>query len=185
MDPIDVLMNEHQVILRVLEAAQAFAREVESGEADGRAELAEFVTFIREFADARHHGKEEDILFDAMQEHGFSTEMGPLAVMLHEHNEGRRLVRELADAAARPGSWTPAERAAVVGALEGYVALLRNHIFKEDNILYPAAQNALDDEAYRGVADRVTTFDAAWTASGKIPALDALAGRLIARSPRP
>jgi len=181
VDPIDVLMNEHQVILRVLDAAEAFAAAVEKGQVDGRADLADIVTFIREFADARHHGKEEDILFDAMQEHGFSAEMGPLAVMLHEHNEGRRLAREMAEAAARPAPWSAAERTAVAAALESYVALLRNHIFKEDNILYPAAQNALDEAAYSAVTERVRAFDGEWTANGKIPALDALAGSLVTR----
>lgn len=184
MDPIDVLMQEHQVILRVIDAAEAFAAEVDQAERDGRAELADFVEFIREYADARHHGKEEDILFEVMQECGFSTEMGPLAVMLHEHAEGRRLLRELAEAAGRPAPWTPAERAAVVGALESYGALLRNHIWKEDNILYPAAQNALDETAYGVVAQRVKSFDGEWTANGKIPALDALAEKLTARASR-
>ena len=184
MDPIDVLMMEHQVILRVIDAAEAFAAEVDQTGQDGRVELADFVTFIREYADARHHGKEEDILFETMQEAGFSTEMGPLAVMLHEHTEGRRLVREMAEAAARPAPWTPAERSAVVGAIESYAALLRNHIWKEDNILYPAARNALDEAAYGVVAQRVTSFDGEWKASGRIPALDSLAEKLIARAPR-
>jgi hemerythrin-like domain-containing protein len=184
MDPIDVLMQEHQVILRVIDAAEAFASEVDRTGHDGRAELADFVTFIREYADARHHGKEEDILFEAMQEVGFSTEAGPLAVMLHEHTEGRRLVREMAEAAATPAPWTPAERSAVVGAVESYAALLRNHIWKEDNILYPAAQNALDETAYGVVAQRIKSFDGEWTAKGKLSELDALAEKLIARAPR-
>jgi hemerythrin-like domain-containing protein len=184
MDPIEVLMQEHQVILRVIDAAEAFARQVDRSADDGRAELAEFVTFIREYADARHHGKEEDILFEAMEQAGFSTESGPLAVMLHEHTEGRRLVREMADAAAHAGVWSPAERAAVVGAVENYAALLRNHIWKEDNILYPAARNALDETTYGVVAQRVKSFDSEWTAKGKIAQLDALAEKLIARAPR-
>ena len=36
-------------------------------------------------------------------------------------------------------------RQAVAAALTGYATLLRNHIFKEDNILYPMADRAFDD----------------------------------------
>ena len=65
MDAIELLMQEHQLILRAIDALDGFAGKVQGGLED-RQELAAFVRFIREFADARHHGKEEDILFTAM-----------------------------------------------------------------------------------------------------------------------
>ena len=74
MDAIETLMNEHRVIERVLDGLVAFAEEIERKGTTEKEELGRFVTFVREFADACHHGKEEDILFAAMVEHGVPAE---------------------------------------------------------------------------------------------------------------
>ena len=92
MDPIETLMSEHRAIERVLDALVAFADDVERRGATDKEELSRFVTFLREFADTGHHGKEEDILFQAMVDGGFPNEDGPIGVMLRDHDEGRGLV---------------------------------------------------------------------------------------------
>ncbi len=50
------------------------------------------------FADQCHHGKEEDLLFPAMEAAGIPRESGPIGVMLEEHNIGRQYVRGMAEA---------------------------------------------------------------------------------------
>ena len=70
MEAIETLMAEHQQILGAIGALEVYAGEVRRGGGDA-AELGRFVTFIREFADAHHHAKEEDMLFAAMVEAGF------------------------------------------------------------------------------------------------------------------
>ena len=89
MSPIDVLEHEHRVIEQVLGALGTWADSVERGDDAPVADTVKFATFFREFADRCHHGKEEDILFVAMTRHGFSAQVGPVAVMLHEHTVGR------------------------------------------------------------------------------------------------
>ena len=89
MDPIDLLMDEHRLILSALDALDGYARRLRRNEPVERGELARFVSFIRDFADARHHGKEEDILFATMVEQGFPREAGPVAAVLAEHEETR------------------------------------------------------------------------------------------------
>ncbi len=88
MDAIETLMNEHRTIEQVLDAMVGFAEEARRRGATEKEELARFVGFVREFADACHHGKEEDILFAAMVAGGFPRNGGPIAVMLHEHDRG-------------------------------------------------------------------------------------------------
>ena len=53
------------------------------------------VDFIRNFADRTHHGKEEDNLFPALEQHGMPRQGGPVGVMLDEHDQGRGLVSTL------------------------------------------------------------------------------------------
>lgn len=152
MDPIDRLMEEHQTILRVLDALEAYAVALGGGADEDRARLGRFVTFIRELADRIHHGKEEEILFAVMVEHGFPRQAGPIAVMLHEHDVGRGLVGQLATLAERP-AWSLEDRREAASTARELVRLLSDHIAKEDQILYPMARARLPPAALQRVAE--------------------------------
>lgn len=159
MDPIDLLTAEHQLILSALDALDGYARRVRRNEPVERGDLARFVSFVRGFADGRHHGKEEEILFAAMVEQGFPRDAGPIAVMLAEHEENRALTRAMADAIERDGAWSDAERRRLAEAALAYADLLRRHIWKEDNVLYPMARTNLDPAAYAQVGDACAAFE--------------------------
>ncbi len=181
MDAVETLMNEHRVIERVLDALLGFAEDARRRGATDKAELARFVTFVREFADACHHGKEEKILFAAMVEHGFPREGGPIAVMLHEHDEGRGLVRILKQRAEQDGPWTDEERQEIAQVAQGFSDMLHAHIHKEDAVLYPMAEQHLPPEAMEQVSRDCERFEEQETGSGAHERLHALAEELVAR----
>ena|SRR5215475_12669904 len=91
----EVLKHEHRVIERVLAVVEALAERpgMPSKEAWEKA-----IDLIRNFADKCHHLKEEQILFPALEEHGIPRDGGPVGMMLLEHEEGRALVRAMAEA---------------------------------------------------------------------------------------
>jgi hemerythrin-like domain-containing protein len=161
MSAIEVLMDEHRVIERTLTTLTAYARAIANGADLPRADLAKLVDFLREYADAYHHGKEEDILFRAMVDNGMPKESGPLAVMLSEHAEGRRLTGSLADLAVGEASWDPEERRRLLFAATGYARLLRQHIQKEDCVLYPMATRMLSDDVWQRIESEFSAFTAA------------------------
>ena len=111
MDALDTLMDEHRQIEQVLGSLETFASRLEQG-ADP-APLSDFVDFFRSFADRAHHGKEEEILFALMVARGYSREAGPVAVMLHDHEQGRSLVRQ--KPVARSTRWAASKRCAQQG----------------------------------------------------------------------
>ena len=123
-NPTDVLRDEHRVILRALDVLE---RAIGPGKAiaDGWWEAA--VAWLRAFADRNHHAKEERSLFPAMVKAGVPSEGGPIAVMLDEHAQGRALIAAIADRVG-PGR---------VAAARDYVDLLRAHIDKENDVLFP------------------------------------------------
>lgn len=181
MDAIETLMNEHRMIERVLDALVGFADEVRRRGTTEREELARFVTFVRDFADACHHGKEEDVLFAAMVEGGFPRDGGPIAVMLHEHDEGRALIRVLAQKAEQPEAWSAGDRQQLADAAAAYAALLHNHIHKEDAILYPMAEQHLPAEVMAQIGEDCERFEAQRTGTGEHARLHGLAEELITR----
>ncbi len=141
--PIDMLRAEHRVIERALDLLLALTRADELDVDAGR----DAVAFLRGFADELHHGKEEHRLFPLLEERGLPRHAGPLAVMLHEHEQGRGAIAAM-DAALDAGDATAFKRAA-----EGYVALLRDHIAKEDGVLFPMADSMLDDPTRARLTD--------------------------------
>ncbi len=181
MEAIDILMGEHRLIERVCGALVSFADEARRGGMDGRGELDRFVTFIRELADGRHHGKEEKILFAAMVEAGFPRAGGPIAVMLMEHDQGRSHVRALAELAAGPAPWTAADGETLAAAARGYADLLRAHIQKEDLILYPMAQQRLPREILDRIDADCRAFQAREEETGEYGRLLGLGEELVAR----
>ncbi len=134
LDPIQELMDEHRIIEKVLTALEAAAEQEVSLEFYEQA-----VDFIVNFADKCHHGKEEDRLFPVLEEKGIPRQSGPIGCMCDEHEIARELVRsmrELLSAGDLPGLRRE--------SLE-YTALLRSHIQKEDNVLFPMGRNALSE----------------------------------------
>jgi hemerythrin-like domain-containing protein len=181
--PTGMLRDEHQRILKVADVLQeVLAHEPDPCAFDFDA-IEDCISFIRLYADALHHGKEEDLLFTELEQLGMPRQSGPIAVMLYEHEQGRAYVRAMSD--ALPGTRAGDEQARnrLVNAGLGYVELIRGHILKEDNILFemadqvvpvPACRRLCD--AYDGVCAR--TFDGCTVAE-----LERLLEGLVARYP--
>lgn len=160
MQATSILMQEHRVIERVLDSLQTVASRLKGGEAVDPRIFIEVADFAKGFADGCHHKKEEGALFPAMEAAGIPAEGGPIAVMLSEHEEGRRLIASIRASAERLQGGDGSARAAVVENALAYVALLRQHILKEDNILFPMADQVLQGAAAAEVDkafDRIET----------------------------
>lgn len=142
MDATKVLMDEHQSILRTLACLETLVTDA-AYQGEPVETFREVVDFLRTYADQLHHGKEEALLFPAMEARGIPTQSGPTAVMRYEHDEGRALVRRMHQLARADGD--AFDRQAFRGPALEFVALLRSHIGKEDHILFPMAERLLHD----------------------------------------
>ena len=141
LDPFADLEAEHEVIRELLMALEAATPE----RCDG-VFFRMVVDFIRRFADGIHHEKEEQHLFPALVRHGIHQEMGPVGVMLEEHqtlrghveNMERQILAEDLEALCREG--------------RAYAALLYDHIQKEEQALFVMGRSVLPPEVIKAVA---------------------------------
>lgn len=138
----EVLNHEHVLILEALELFERFAEQVCSGAAFEPRVARDFLRFFREFADADHHHKEEEILFPWLEEQGLPHEVGPLAVLRAEHELGREtrlsLALALDDLAGDPVELDPRLRFHALA--QRFTELMRAHIEKEEHVLLPLAR---------------------------------------------
>ncbi len=107
----------------------------------------ELLAFVKDFADGEHHHREETLLFPALVQAGVPVEHGPIAVMLHEHDLGRECIRRIRENLAAANEGDEAAATAVYTAAAEYSELLRAHIWKEDNVLFPLANRLLPEAA--------------------------------------
>lgn len=136
------LMNEHQLILKYLDLMERYIEFSQSNKDEYllMEKAHDFISFIQKFADTYHHAKEEDILFKYLEAPGVLSHCNPLPVMLSDHEQGREYVRNMKDALENNNLSNMCENAFA------YSQHLKHHIFKEDNVLYPMAENGLSDE---------------------------------------
>lgn len=143
MQATQVLSSEHRVIERVLATLEKAADAAEAGVSVRPGLFLDAVGFIRGFADGCHHLKEENVLFPTMSEHGVPVEGGPLGIMLQEHELGRKYTRQMQAGAERWAIGEDEGRTSLIAAARNYVALLHQHIDKEDQILFPMADRVI------------------------------------------
>ena len=151
MNPTEILSSEHRVIEQVLNCLEAMVRQARLAGRLDRPSAQDAVAFFRNFADRCHHGKEETHLFPALEAKGFPRDGGPTGVMLYEHEQGRAHVRGMEEniEAAAAGDLRALQQ--FIDHAEGYVRLLREHIYKEDHVLFPLADRTLGEEDQRGL----------------------------------
>lgn len=163
--PTQVLKEEHTLILQALDALEKKIALIEGGAAPEAAYFQKAVEFLRTFADGCHHGKEENLLFKTMVNRGFPLHGGPIAVMLSEHDAGRAFIRGIAEGAANVGT-DPRAVKQIVENGRGYIGLLRSHIQKENNILFPMADNVLSEEDQAELEKAFERFEVEETGAG-------------------
>lgn len=153
-DISQALVDEHRLILRMITLLEQNAARTAAGTYSNWQFYLDGVDFIRNYADRFHHAKEEDVLFEAMVKNGMPRENSPVAAMLMEHDQGRAYVRAMeAEVREVLKGLLGREQAIAKNAL-AYATLLREHISKEDDILYPLAERvipeAMRDEILNG-----------------------------------
>jgi hemerythrin-like domain-containing protein len=161
--PTDVLRDEHRVILSALDLLETAA----SRTAVPAGWWEDVIGWLRSFADRNHHAKEEEALFPALIKAGVPSGGGPVDVMLEEHAQGRALIAAMADEAGRRPETARA-----------YVRLLRDHIDKENGVLFPLAEAVLDEQAVAGVARAFEQVEVEQGAAAAVDTADAALARL-------
>lgn len=160
MDSIKLMMEEHQNILRMLTLVRKACYGLLKGEEINYQDFYKMIDFIRNYADAHHHGKEENFLFNEMVKH-----LGPAGEklinhgMLVEHDHGRLLIRDLEDALESLKAGKEESILDVIANAVGYSNHLTRHIEKEDAVVYTFAKRELSEDILEKVNQKTQEFE--------------------------
>jgi hemerythrin-like domain-containing protein len=135
----DLLIQDHKTILRALSILEAMAVHVEKDQPVDDEDVETILRFLRAFADEHHQGKEESALFPELRRTCIAEEPS-VRQMLFEHDQERSLVEGLEDALRTK------KGPEFIQFAHRFVALIRNHIYKEDYILFAIVERNLSPE---------------------------------------
>ena len=150
-DITQALVDEHKLIIRMLAVLERNALRTARGAYGNYRFYLDAVDFIRNYADRFHHAKEEDILFEALVTNGMPRANSPVAAMLMEHDQGRAYVRAMEQATTDALAGKPGQDAIIADNALRYLELLKEHIAKEDGILYLLAERLIPEEMRDGI----------------------------------
>lgn len=144
---LDTLIIEHEKIKEFLTELEALNLDIQKLESynENPNLFIKLGHLANNILDAeKHHKREEDVLFPELEKRNIT---GPTRIMRMEHDDLRkkkRLIKEIADKAEIMNF---DECKTKVDELSKYIVFqLRDHIYKENYILYPTAIDALKDK---------------------------------------
>jgi hemerythrin-like domain-containing protein len=143
MDVLASLQQEHETIIRVLDAFERFLQRIEEGAPIDQQELLRFVIFFNDFADGWHHAREEEVLLPALTRHGYAKSSGVLLHIRDQHRRERNLFFRLKRVVADSLPWSSSRIRDLLEVARELIAFERTHIQKETDLLYPAAAKEL------------------------------------------
>lgn len=136
--PVSLLKRENREIEKLTAALRELRKQAEAGQVAGFVREARVLLKRAQDLDL-HYTKKEQLLFPFLEKYGF---MGPSKVMWGKHNEIRDLQKQ-ATAALEDVDTTAEVDAFVAERLNPLIDEVDGMIFKEENILFPAALEKL------------------------------------------
>jgi len=135
---LDNLISDHNLIERAL---ILFEKEIAKGEQMNPDIALSLITFLEDYGDECHNQKEEKFYFPLLLERGLPP-MGPVAVMLEEHKSERNYLSEIKQIIGKFKIHNKFDES-LKGITDEYIELTKNHIWKENDILYPMGKRIL------------------------------------------
>ena len=157
------LIHEHTAILFSLKILDEIRNRVDTGNAVPNKDIADMIDFLKLFADKCHHGKEEGMLFPALEDAGIPKQNGPIGVMLAEHDMGRGFIKQMLESIKD----NTINKEEFVKSAQGYISLMKAHIEKENTVLFPMGDAKLSAARQKELIDAFEEFEENVIGKGK------------------
>ena len=142
----ELLMDEHQIILRVLDVIEKVDDAIEQGAPLDGDLIDRILDFASGFADRFHHQKEEDLLIPVLEAHGMSHQGSAIGLVLQDHGMARYRIKKAREALPLAVKGDEEALEYLRNLLRMYARLVRNHIHMEDRLFFKQADQYLSEE---------------------------------------
>ena len=135
------LRKDHDLIEKVIKAMESTVQLLVDGKQIPESILLPVIDFSKNFTDVCHHSKEENSLFPALEQAGMPRNMGPIAMMLMDHERSREIGKHMEEAAKE--YFESGNATNLTNHMKQYVEHITEHLWKENNRLFLMAEARL------------------------------------------
>ena len=135
------LRRDHELIEKVIKAMESTVQLLKDGKQIPESILLPVIDFSKNFTDVCHHSKEEKSLFPALEQAGLPKNMGPIAMMLIDHERSREIGTQMEQSATEYLS--SGDSTKLISDMQQYVEHITEHLWKENNKLFMMAEARL------------------------------------------
>ena len=135
------LRRDHDLIEKVIKAMESTIQLLNDGKQIPESILLPVIDFSKNFTDVCHHSKEENSLFPALEQAGMPRNMGPIAMMLMDHERSREIGKDMENSAKNYIS--SGNSIKLISDMQQYVEHITEHLWKENNRLFMMAEARL------------------------------------------
>jgi len=135
------LRRDHDLIEKVIKAMESTIQLLNDGKQIPESILLPVIDFSKNFTDICHHSKEENSLFPALEQAGMPRNMGPIAIMLMDHERTREIGKEMENSAKDYIFSGNSKK--LISDMQQYVEHVTEHLWKENNRLFMMAEARL------------------------------------------
>ena len=128
------LRRDHELIEKVIKAMESTVQLLNDGKEIPESILLPVIDFSKNFTDVCHHSKEEKSLFPALEQAGLPSNMGPIAMMLIDHQRSREIGTQMEESAKE--YILSGDSTKLVSDMQMYVEHITEHLWKENNKLF-------------------------------------------------
>jgi hemerythrin-like domain-containing protein len=159
MSPTENLKREHEAIYEVLNIMSKIANDIKEKKVFYATDIDSIVDFLIVFWYNCHNQKEEQVFYPALLRAGIQTDDESIGDISHEHSMGRIYIREIYHSIenCKIGNSFSCER--LVDSLNNYVNLLRFHIQKEEEVLFPKADAVFTEDNLREITNQFEVIE--------------------------
>ncbi len=160
MMPIGPLMIEHRLIERAVPLMKKELKRIDKENSADCEFILSIVDFFRTYADRCHHGKEEDILFKALEKKDLKPEHRKiLDELMKEHVYARETVGKLVKARVEYLKGSKSAVGDIKVQLNKLIDLYPRHIEKEDKRFFIPVMDYFQPEEKNNMLDEMRRFD--------------------------
>ena len=149
------LLHEHNAILVALDVMEKMCKCVQNNKEMDPKDIKDMVDFLNVFVNNCHHCKEENFLFPALEEVGVKNQNGPIGVILAEHQKERGFIKQMQDSIKE----NEVSKQEFVEAASSYISLLRNHIVKENMVLFQISDIKFSESTQKKLLNDFDNFE--------------------------
>ncbi len=139
--PTAHLRKDHDLIEKVISAMQITVGLLKDGKKVPESILLPTIDFAKNFTNVCHHSKEEETLFPALGQMGMPTNMGPIRMMIMEHETTKKITEKIEEFAKT--YLDAGDPSNLIECIELYIEHVKAHLWKENNRLFMMADARL------------------------------------------